>query len=204
MTALVNVAGILLFAFLVFAAVTVGLRFLIPSEPYRAERGGRPRTARRMLSGLINTLAVVALMLLAIEVRFAYGAPFGDRGAPVVEVVEVGECERAALGFGVARSCELAAFRYAAFEQDPAPWDGPIEVVTGEPVRPGDQVACYSSYGWTAFAFLGSGGSHWQPVAAEGRPNLVWLPTATLVVATALSAGLQRRFTTRAALARDA
>lgn len=195
MNALVNIAAILVFAFLVFAAVAVALRFLIPAEPYRPERPERSRSRRRVLADLVGTLAVLALVFLAVEVRFAHGAPFGDRGVPVVEVVEVGKCERPALGFGISRSCEVTAYRY--IDSDREPWSPTIDVVTGNLLRPGDQVATYSASGWITFVFLGSNGSHWQPVSAEDRPNLVWLPTATLIAATALLGALRKRRTTR-------
>jgi hypothetical protein len=197
MSSLVNIAAILVFAFLVFGGVMVALRFLIPAEPYRPERPNRSRTRRRMLVDLVGVLAVIALMQLAVEVRLAYGAPFGERAYPVVEVVGVGDCERGPLGFGVVRSCEVTEYQYTAWEQGPAPWSEAIEVATGEAVEPGDRIAHYSSSGWTDFALLGSGGSRWQPVSAEDRPNLVWLPTATLIAATALSAALLKRYPRR-------
>jgi hypothetical protein len=40
MTPLVNIAAILVFALLVFAAVSVSLRLLIPSEPHRPSCNG--------------------------------------------------------------------------------------------------------------------------------------------------------------------
>ena len=195
MTTLINLGAILVFALLVFAVVAVALRFLIPSEPYRSAHTERSRADswRRGLADVAGLLAVLALVNLAVEVRFAYGAPFGERGDTTVAVVEVGECERGPLGFGIARKCELASFGYPA--ADPSP--GAIEVATGEPVTPGDLVAEYSSSGWTDFALIGSGGSRWQPVSAEERPNLVWLPTATLVAATALVAALRKRIAAR-------
>jgi hypothetical protein len=197
MTTLVNLGAVLVFALVVFAVVAVALRFLIPSEPYPSARAERSRADswRRGLADVVGLLAVLALLNLAVEVRFAYGAPFGERGDATVEVVEVGACERGPLGFGVARTCGLASFRSSA--ADPPP--GVIEVVTGAPVAPGDLVAEYSSSGWTDFALIGSGGSRWQPVSAEERPNLVWLPTATLVAATALVAALRRRIAARLA-----
>lgn len=191
METLINIAAILVFAFVIFAAVAVGLRFLIPMEPYRPAGAERSKASqvRHMLADVVGTLAVLAMVFLAVEIRFAYGAPSGERGPVTVEVVEVGECHRATLGFGVSRTCELQAYSY----QSPDALSGPIEVVSGDPVEAGDRVAHYSSSGWTELVLLGSGGSNWQPVAAEDRPNLVWLPTATLTAASLLTIAVRRR-----------
>lgn len=207
MTSLLNLAAILVFALLVFVIVKVALRFLIPSEPYQPATAKRPRegtasdrsragSTRHTLIEIAGLAVVLAAVALAVEVRSAYGAPLGERGQPTVEVVDVGECERTPLGFGISRSCHLTSFR--APEQDSAQWVGSIEVVTGEPVKPGDLVARYSPSRWTAYVFLGSTDPRWRPVSAEERPNLDWLPTATLIAATTLVAALRKRITERA------
>ncbi|MDA1358703.1 hypothetical protein O1R50_03660 [Glycomyces luteolus] len=194
MTSLINIAAILVFAFLVVAIVMVALRFLIPSEPYRSKGAERSAviTARNVALDVVCLLAVLALVGLSIEIRLAYGAPFGSRDPQTVEVIEVGDCERAPLGFGIARACELSAYRYVDADENSAPWPQSIEVVSGDPVRPGDLVARYSSAGWKDFLLLGSGGSRWQPVSAVNRPSMVWLPSATLIAATMLTAALRR------------
>jgi hypothetical protein len=65
-------------------------------------------------------------------------------------------------------------------------------------VEPGDLVAQYSPSGWTAYAFLGSTDPRWRPVSAEERPNLDWLPTTTLIAATALVTAVRKRIAERA------
>jgi hypothetical protein len=166
--------------------VAVALRLLIPSEPYKPATTERSRagSARRALIEIAGYAVVLASVALAIEIRSAYGSPFGERSLPTVEVVDVGECERAPLGFGISRSCELTSFRSSDPEHHPTQRMDSIEVVTAEPVEPGDLVAQYSASAWTAYAFLGSTDSRWRPVSAEERPNLDWLPTATLIAAT--------------------
>jgi hypothetical protein len=195
MTALINVSAVLLFAFLLFVIVAVALRLLIPSEPYKPATTERSRagSARRALIEIAGYAVVLASVALAIEIRSAYGSPFGERSLPTVEVVDVGECERAPLGFGISRSCELTSFRSSDPEHHPTQRMDSIEVVTAEPVEPGDLVAQYSASAWTAYAFLGSTDSRWRPVSAEERPNLDWLPTATLIAATILVAALRKR-----------
>jgi hypothetical protein len=197
MTSFINIAAILVFACLVFAVVAVALRFLIPSEPHRAARPERvgPGAVRRALTDIIGVLAILVVVHLALELRFAYGAPSGERDPISVEVIEVGACERGPIGFGIARTCKLTSYRYTA-ERGPAPWDGWIEVVVGDPLRPGDQVGYYApanDAGWVRFALLGSADPHWRPVSAEDRPNLAWLPTATLIAAMILFSAFRKR-----------
>jgi hypothetical protein len=71
----------------------------------------------------------------------------------------------------------------------------------GGAALPGDRVARYSSSGWIDLVFLGSRESRWQAVSAEDHPNLVWLPTATLIAVTALLIALQRRVATKTSAA---
>ncbi|GAA2171082.1 MULTISPECIES: hypothetical protein [Glycomyces] len=195
MTSLVNIAAILVFALLVFAVVGVSLRLLIPSEPHRPATTERSRagSVRRALTNIAGFIAFAAAMGLAFEVRAAYGSPFGERGLPTVEVVEVGDCERAPLGFGIARTCDLTSFRATDSEDLDPSWVESIEVATGAPVEPGDLVAPYSPSRWTAYVFLGSTDARWRPVSAEGRPNLDWLPTVTLFGATVLFSAFMKR-----------
>lgn len=147
MNSLINIAAILVFAFLVFGAVALALRFLIPAEPHHAERPQGSRGRLRMLADLLGMLAVLGLVLLATEVRLAYGSPFGERAHADVEVLEVGECERSAFGFGLVRSCRLDSYRHLSSNRVPNRWDEMIEVVADEPPRPGDRVAQYLSSG---------------------------------------------------------
>lgn len=195
MTSLVNIAAILVFALLVVVVVGVSLRFLVPSEPHRPATTERSRasSARRALLNIAGFIVLAAIMGLAFEVRAAYGSPFGERGLSTVEVVEVGDCERAPLGFGIARTCDLTSFRATDSEDLDTSWVASIEVVTGAPVEPGDLVAPYSPSRWTAYVFLDSTDARWRPVSAEDRPNLDWLPTATLFGATVLISVLMKR-----------
>jgi hypothetical protein len=199
MTALVNLGAVLVFALLVFAAVGAAFRFVLPAEPHQG-REAEPRRVRwrRMAADIVGVVALLALLDAALEVRAAFGSPLGDRDGFTVEVVEVGECERAPLGFGIARRCALTAYR-----SDSPPGAGSIEVVTGGPLRPGELVARYASSGWTAWLFLGSSEPRWFPVSAEDRPNLDWVPVAVLVGASVGIGALRRMAVGRARNGRD-
>lgn len=183
MTSLLNIAAVLAFAAVVAAIVAVGLRLFIPSEPQGPTAEAMPK-GRRRLRGLLaaaGVVAAVALANLAFEVRFAYGSPHGERGEATVEVVEVGECGGPRmLHFGLARSCELRSYRTGGAGADDY---GSIDVVSGRPLRPGDEVAAYTASGWGSSVLFGADGTRWHPVDDEDRPDLVWLPTAALAAA---------------------
>ncbi|MEV3938985.1 hypothetical protein AB0K52_23805 [Glycomyces sp. NPDC049804] len=181
MTSLVNIAGVLAFAAVVAAMVAVGLRLFIPAEPQGPSTARLPKGRRRVrrLLAAAGVLAAVALMSLAFEVRFAYGAPHGQRGDETVEVVRIGECGGpSVLRFGLARTCELRSYRVEGVGADDY---GSIDVISGGALRPGDRVAAYTASGWGSSVLFGADGTRWHPVEAEGRPDLAWLPTAVLV-----------------------
>lgn len=203
MTALINITAILVFAAVVAGAVYVGLRLFFraqPSDPPVDQR-------RRPLLGLLGGIALAFLVILSTGVATAfqtsYGAPVGHPAGEVLEVVEVGECRRPVLGFGVVRSCEVTDYRSDVPEPNSRDRDETIKVVGGDPVAAGDRVARYWADGWERWLQLFAPGGQWRSIADEERPNLVWLPTAALLATglavNAAADALRRRHLKRAA-----
>ncbi|MCC3762944.1 hypothetical protein K3N28_07645 [Glycomyces sp. TRM65418] len=178
MTFLLNLLSLLGCAAAVAVFVTVGLRMLIPKEPH-SPAAGRPRLRKR-LAGFALPTALLVVELLATAVVTAYGAPVGDRGGTVVEVIETGECRRPVTGFGFVQSCTPAGYRSTV------PSDSYLErgesptVIGGATVGSGDRVAKYTAVGWDRWLMPFADRSQWRSVSDEERPNLLWLPAAAM------------------------
>ncbi|WP_156925797.1 hypothetical protein [Glycomyces arizonensis] len=197
MTILINIAAIAVFTLLVIGVVWIVLRAFLNRDPDAQETrtAPDPRPVRtRWLLGIGGFLLCGMFISCAYTAQIAFGAPMGERTTPVLEVVEVRQCGRPIVGLGLVRLCELTVYESEAPLYS---FDFPDVITSAGVVEPGDRVARYSPSGWVrALQFIG-GEPQWRSLEDTGKPNLVWLQAAALVLGLLVLKWLDERLRAR-------
>ncbi|WP_199040654.1 hypothetical protein [Glycomyces salinus] len=190
MASLLDILSLLLCVAVVGGVVWVGLLLVTRTEPGRShsESATKPSRKERLL-GVLSFAAVLALTYAATAVQTAYGAPLGTQSSETVEVLEVRECSRPALDFGLVVSCDLSGYQ----RTDDYWWlDGPDSILSSEAVEPGDRVAMFTASGWTRFFQPLPSDPQWRPIEDTDKPDLRWLPAAALIAGTTVASWIGR------------
>ncbi|GAB4009082.1 hypothetical protein GCM10029992_67170 [Glycomyces albus] len=190
MNPLLDILSLLLCVAVVGGIVWIGLLMITRTESGRSdtEPAAKPSRTDRLI-GVLGFTTVLALTFAATAVQTAYGAPVGDQSTETVEVLEVRECSRPALDFGLVVSCDLSGYQYP----DDHGWlDGPDSILSSEAVEQGDRVAEFTATGWTRFFQPLPSDPQWRPIEDTDKPDLKWLPAAALVAGTTVASWLGR------------